>query len=154
LAAGSALFSTGIVFMTTLFFPNELVAFVSIAIAGTILGFLRFNFHPASIFLGDSGSLFIGFMLSALALVGSQKAPTIVAVSIPVVALGLPILDVLMAIVRRFLAGRPLFDADKHHIHHKLLKRGLSQRDTALVLYGVTAAFGFLSLVLLHDRRT
>jgi len=97
--------------------------------------------------------LFIGFMLAALALVGSHKAPTIVAVAIPIVSLGFPILDVAVAVVRRFLAGKPLFDADKHHIHHKLLKRGLSQRGAVLTLYAVTAGFGFLSLVLLQQRR-
>jgi UDP-GlcNAc:undecaprenyl-phosphate GlcNAc-1-phosphate transferase len=153
LAAGSALFSTVVVFIMSLIVPNALVAFLTIALAGAILGFLRFNFHPASIFLGDSGSLFIGFMLAALALAGSQKAPTIVAVAIPIVSLGLPILDVAIAVVRRFLAGKPLFDADKHHIHHKLVKRGLSQRDAVLTLYAVTAGFAFLSLVLLQQRR-
>jgi UDP-GlcNAc:undecaprenyl-phosphate GlcNAc-1-phosphate transferase len=153
LAAGSALFSTIVVFVMSLVVPNLLVTFLTIALAGATLGFLRFNFHPASIFLGDSGSLFIGFMLAALALAGSEKAPTIVAVAIPVVSLGFPILDVALAVVRRFLAGKPLFDGDKHHIHHKLLKRGLSQRDAVLTLYAVTAGFGFLSLVLLHERR-
>lgn len=153
LAAGSALFSTVVVFTISLIVRNPLVAFLTLALAGATLGFLRFNFHPASIFLGDSGSLFIGFMLGALALAGSQKAPTIVAVAIPVVSLGLPILDVALAVVRRFLAGKPLFDGDKSHIHHKLVKRGLSQRDAVLILYAVTAGFGFLSLVLLQQRR-
>jgi UDP-GlcNAc:undecaprenyl-phosphate GlcNAc-1-phosphate transferase len=153
LAAGSALFSTVVLFTISLIVPNPLVTFLTVALAGATLGFLRFNFHPASIFLGDSGSLFIGFMLSALALAGSQKAPTIVAVAIPIVSLGFPILDVAVAVVRRFLAGKPLFDADKHHIHHKLLKRGLSQRGAVLTLYAVTAGFGFLSLVLLQQRR-
>lgn len=153
LSAGSALFSTAIVFVTALIIPNRPVAFVAIAMAGAILGFLRFNFPPATIFLGDSGSLFIGFMLSALALVGSEKAPTMVAVAIPVVALGLPISDVALAVVRRFLSAKPLFTGDARHIHHQLLKRGLCQRDAVLVLYAVTAGFGFLSLVLLEERR-
>ena len=153
LAAGSALFSTMVVFVMSLIVPNPLMAFLTIALAGATFGFLRFNFHPATIFLGDSGSLFIGFMLAALALAGSQKAPTIVAVAIPIVSLGLPILDVTLAVVRRFLAGKPLFDGDKHHIHHKLLMLGLSQRDAVLLLYAVTAGFGFLSLVLLQQRR-
>jgi UDP-GlcNAc:undecaprenyl-phosphate GlcNAc-1-phosphate transferase len=153
LAAGSALFSTLVVFVMSLIVPSPLVTLLSITLAGATLGFLRFNFHPASIFLGDSGSLFIGFMISALALVGSQKAPTMVAVAIPMVSLGFPIMDVVLAVVRRFLAGKPLFNGDGHHIHHKLLKRGLSQRNAVLVLYAVTAGFGFLSLVLLQDRR-
>jgi UDP-GlcNAc:undecaprenyl-phosphate/decaprenyl-phosphate GlcNAc-1-phosphate transferase len=153
LAAGSALFSTVVVFVMSLIVPNPMVALMTIALAGATFGFLRFNFHPASIFLGDSGSLFIGFMLAALALAGSEKAPTMVAVAIPIVSLGLPILDVTLAVLRRFLAGKPLFDGDKHHIHHKLLKLGLSQRDAVLILYAVTAGFGFLSLILLQQRR-
>jgi UDP-GlcNAc:undecaprenyl-phosphate/decaprenyl-phosphate GlcNAc-1-phosphate transferase len=151
LAAGSALFSTVVVLAVSLLIPNPMVTCLSIVLAGTILGFLRFNFHPASIFLGDSGSLFIGFMLSALALAGSQKAPTMVAVAIPVVSLGLPILDVALSVVRRFLSGKPLFVGDNDHIHHKLLKRGLSQRKAVLILYSATAGFAFLSLFLMHN---
>jgi UDP-GlcNAc:undecaprenyl-phosphate GlcNAc-1-phosphate transferase len=153
LAAGSALFSTVAVFITSLIVSDLLVTFLTIVLAGAVLGFLRFNFHPATIFLGDSGSLFIGFILSALALAGSQKAPTMVAVAIPVVSLGLPILDVALAVARRFLGRKPLFSGDAHHIHHKLLKRGFSQRNAVLILYAVTAGFGFSSLVLLQDRR-
>lgn len=150
LAAGSALFSTIVVLSVSLLIPNPMVTFLTIALAGAILGFLRFNFYPASIFLGDSGSLFIGFMLSALALGGSQKAPTMVAVAIPVVSFGLPILDVALSVVRRFLSGKPLFAGDMDHIHHKLLKRGLSQRKAVLILYLATAGFAFLSLFLMH----
>ena len=151
LAAGSALFSTVVVLAVSLLIPNPMVTCLTIVLAGAILGFLRFNFHPASIFLGDSGSLFIGFMLSALALAGSQKAPTMVAVAIPVVSFGLPILDVTLAVVRRFLGGKPLFTGDNDHIHHKLLKRGLSQRTSVLILYGATAGFALLSLFLIHN---
>jgi UDP-GlcNAc:undecaprenyl-phosphate/decaprenyl-phosphate GlcNAc-1-phosphate transferase len=151
LAAGSAFFSTIVVFVTSLLVPNATVTLLTIALAGVILGFLRFNFHPASIFLGDSGSTFIGFMLATLALAGSEKAPTMIAVAIPVVSFGFPILDVALSVSRRFLGGKPLFSGDGDHIHHKLLKRGLSQRGAVLVLYGVTAVFALLSLVILHD---
>lgn len=151
LAAGSALFSTFVVFVTSLVAPNATTTLLAIVLAGVILGFLHFNFHPASIFLGDSGSMFIGFMLATLALAGSEKAPTMIAVAIPVVSFGLPILDVALAVSRRFLSGKPLFRGDRDHIHHKLLNRGLSQRNAVLVLYGVTACFALLSLVLLHD---
>jgi UDP-GlcNAc:undecaprenyl-phosphate GlcNAc-1-phosphate transferase len=153
LAAGSACFSTVVVFAMSLAVPNPLIALLAITLVGATLGFLRFNFYPASIFLGDSGSLFIGFMLAALALAGAQKAPTIVAVAIPIVSLGLPILDVSLAVARRFLARKPLFEGDKQHIHHKLVNLGLSQRDAVLTLYAVTAGFGFLSLILLQQRR-
>jgi UDP-GlcNAc:undecaprenyl-phosphate/decaprenyl-phosphate GlcNAc-1-phosphate transferase len=146
LAAGSALFSTLVVFVVSIFQHNPVVSVLTAALAGSILGFLRYNFHPASIFLGDSGSLFIGFFLSAVALAGSEKASTMVAVAIPVVSFGLPILDVIIAIVRRFLSGKPLFQADAEHIHHKLLKLGFSQRHAVLVLYAVSALFGVFSL--------
>jgi UDP-GlcNAc:undecaprenyl-phosphate/decaprenyl-phosphate GlcNAc-1-phosphate transferase len=151
LAAGSALFSTIILFVTSLFVAHPTVTLLTIALAGVIVGFLRYNFHPASIFLGDSGSMFIGFMLSALALAGTQKGTTMVAVAIPVICFGFPILDVTLSVLRRFLSGKPLFRADNDHIHHRLLKRGLSQRGAVLILYGVTAVFALLSLVLLHD---
>jgi len=150
LSAGSALFSTLVVFVLSLVTTNQWVSFLTIALAGAVLGFLRFNFNPATIFLGDSGSLFIGFMLSALALAGSQKAPTMVAVAIPVVSFGLPIMDVAIAVVRRFLSGRPLFRADNEHIHHKLLKLGFSHRHVVFILYGISALFGLLSLTMLH----
>ncbi|MGA2202571.1 MAG: MraY family glycosyltransferase [Terriglobales bacterium] len=122
---------------------------MSVTLAGAILGFLRFNFNPATIFLGDSGSLFIGFMLSALALAGAQKAPTFVAVAIPVVSFGLPILETLLSILRRLMSGRPIFTADREHIHHKLLEMGFSHRQVVIVLYAVSAIFAMLSLFLL-----
>ncbi len=149
LAAGSALFSTLVAFVVALLNGPSLVTVMTIALAGAILGFLRFNFNPATIFLGDSGSLFIGFLLSALALKGAQKAPTIVAVAIPVVSFGLPILETSLSILRRLISGRPVFTADREHIHHKLLKRGMTHRQVVILLYGVSAIFAMLSLFLL-----
>ena len=149
LAAGSALFSTLVAFAVTLLNGYSLVTVMTIALAGAILGFLRYNFNPATIFLGDSGSLFIGFLLSALALAGAQKAPTIVAVAIPVVSFGLPILETSLSILRRLISGRPVFTADREHIHHKLLQHGLTHRQVVIVLYAVSAVFAMLSLFLL-----
>ena len=149
LAAGSALFSTMVFFVVALVNQSWLGALMSVTLAGAILGFLRFNFNPATIFLGDSGSLFIGFMLSALALAGAQKAPTFVAVAIPVVSFGLPILETLLSIVRRLISGRPIFTADRQHIHHRLLQMGFSHRQVVIVLYAVSAIFAMLSLFLL-----
>ncbi|MFZ0686527.1 MAG: MraY family glycosyltransferase [Terriglobales bacterium] len=149
LAAGSALFSTLVFFVCALVNHTWLASLMSLTLAGAILGFLRFNFNPATIFLGDSGSLFIGFMLSALALAGSQKAPTFVAVAIPVVSFGLPILETLLSILRRLISGRPIFTADREHIHHKLLEMGFSHRQVVVVLYAVSAVFAMLSLFLL-----
>jgi len=149
LAAGSALFSTLVAFVVALLNGPTLVTVMTIALAGAIIGFLRFNFNPATIFLGDSGSLFIGFLLSALALQGAQKAPTIVAVAIPVVSFGLPILETALSIVRRLISGRPVFTADREHIHHKLLQHGMTHRQVVILLYGVSAVFALLSLFLL-----
>ena len=149
LAAGSALFSTLVAFVVALLNGYSLVTVMTLALAGAILGFLRYNFNPATIFLGDSGSLFIGFLLSALALAGAQKAPTIVAVAIPVVSFGLPILETSLSILRRLISGRPVFTADREHIHHKLLQHGLTHRQVVIILYAVSAVFALLSLFLL-----
>ncbi len=149
LAAGSALFSTLVVFVVAVISQSPIVSLMSLALAGATLGFLRFNFNPATIFLGDCGSQFIGFMLAALALRGAQKAPTIIAVAIPVVSFGLPILETTLSVVRRLISGRPIFTADREHIHHKLLQRGMSHRQVVIVLYAVSALFALLSLFLL-----
>jgi UDP-GlcNAc:undecaprenyl-phosphate/decaprenyl-phosphate GlcNAc-1-phosphate transferase len=149
LAAGSALFSTLVVFVVSLVTQSTLVSFMALALSGAVLGFLRFNFSPATVFLGDCGSLFIGFILSALALQGASKAPTIIAVAIPVVSFGLPILETTLSILRRYISGRPVFTGDREHIHHKLLQRGLSHRQVVIVLYGVSAIFALFSLFLL-----
>src|SRR5712664_2359138 len=150
LAAGSALFSSLVTCVVAILFHGEGILFLTLALAGAIAGFLRYNFNPASIFLGDSGSLVIGFLLSAVALAGSQKSSIIVAVAIPIVSLGLPILEVTVAVIRRFLSRKQLFAPDREHIHHKLLGRGISHRHTVLVLYGVSACFGLFSLLLLN----
>jgi len=149
LAAGCALFSTLAVFTVALVCHSSLVSLMSLALGGAILGFLRFNFNPATIFLGDCGSLFIGFILSVLALQGAQKAPTVISLAVPAVAFGLPILDTVLCIFRRLISGHPLFTGDREHIHHKLLRRGLSHRQVVITLYGISATFAALSLFLL-----
>lgn len=149
LAAGSALFSTLVVFVVALISHSSFVSVMTLVLAGAVLGFLRYNFNPATIFLGDCGSQFVGFMLSALALQGMQKSPTVVAVAIPVVSFGLPILETALSIVRRLISGRPVFTGDREHIHHKLLQRGLSQRQVVTILYAVSAIFAMLSLFML-----
>ncbi len=150
LAAGSALFSTLTLFAACLWNGKQFTALVALALAGSILGFLRYNFNPATIFLGDCGSLFIGFTLSVLALLETEKAPTMIAVAIPIVSFGFPILDTLLSVLRRFIGGRPLFHADREHIHHKLMQRGLSHRQAVTILYGVSAIFGLCSALFLQ----
>ena len=151
LAAGAALFASLVLLAVSLVTGNLLVIVTTLALVGALVGFLRYNFNPASIFLGDSGSLFVGFMLAVLSLQGTQKAPTAVAIAIPLMAFGLPIIDTSFSIVRRFVGGRPIFQGDREHIHHMLLARGWSQRRVAIVLYGVCAIFGMLALLFVND---
>ena len=151
LASGSALFSSLVLLGVALSQGRPVVAVIALALTGALAGFLRYNFNPASIFLGDSGSLFVGFSLAALSLQGSQKASTAVAVAIPILAFGLPVVDTSVSIARRFLSGKPIFQGDREHIHHMLLERGWSQRRVALVLYGVSALFGLLAMLLVNS---
>lgn len=151
LATGSALFASLVLLTVSLIEGHALVAVIALVLTGALAGFLRYNFNPASIFLGDSGSLFVGFALAALSVQGSQKASTAVAVAIPILAFGLPVVDTSVAIARRLLSGKPIFQADREHIHHMLLKRGWSQRRVALVLYGVSAGFGLLAMLFVNN---
>lgn len=151
LATGSALFSSLVLLTISLIQGRVLVAVVALALTGALAGFLRYNFNPASIFLGDSGSLFVGFALAALSVQGMQKASTAVAVAIPILAFGLPVVDTSVTIARRLLSGKPIFKGDREHIHHKLLARGWSQRRVVLVLYGVSAAFGLLAMLFVNS---
>ncbi len=152
LASGIVLFAaitnTVVAFAT----GNELAAILNAALGGAVLGFLYFNFNPATIFLGDTGSLFLGYCLGAAALLtGRQKESTVVALLVPLIALGVPLTDTLFTMVRRFLERRPIFSADRGHIHHRLLDLGLTHRRVVLFLYGgsvvtcvaaLVAAFG------------
>jgi UDP-GlcNAc:undecaprenyl-phosphate GlcNAc-1-phosphate transferase len=149
LAAGAALFSMVTIFTLALGSRPD-IALATAILGGSLFGFLVLNFNPASIFLGDSGSLFVGFILSAFVLAESQKqATTLDNVLVPAVAFALPLTDVGLSIIRRFLSGRSLFGADREHIHHKLLELGLTQRQVVWVLYGISAMCAILSLFLL-----
>lgn len=147
---------------------------LSLILAGAIGGFLRYNFYPASIFLGDTGSLFLGYMLASVSIVGNYKSATLVSLLVPILALGLPIMDTVVSMARRLLRSLHLVDvdpqtkklrffffgesavwnADQDHIHHRLLKSGLSQRRAVMLLYGVSVllALGALSLNFLHGK--
>jgi UDP-GlcNAc:undecaprenyl-phosphate/decaprenyl-phosphate GlcNAc-1-phosphate transferase len=151
LAAGAAIFSSLVIMAISMMQGRPLVAAIVIALTGSLIGFLRYNFNPASIFLGDSGALLIGFLLGALSIEGAQKASTAVAVAIPLMAFGLPVLDTGFTMVRRFISRKPIFAGDREHIHHKLLDLGWSQKKAALVLYGVCAAFGLLTLLFVES---
>ncbi len=152
LAGGVALVAVLTTFLVSLQRGHPLMMLFSAALAGSIVGFLFYNFNPASIFMGDTGSMFLGFVLAATAMQTNQKASTAVAIVIPAIALGLPIMDTLLAMARRALRGRPLFQPDKEHIHHKLMARGLSHRQAVLVLYGLCIMLGSVALILTYTN--
>ncbi len=153
LAAGAAVFAMLSLFITSLLQGHTEICVVSLIIAGAVMGFLRYNFNPASIFLGDSGSLFLGFMCASLSLVSAQKSSTLVAVAIPLVSFGLPVVEAGLSIMRRLLSGAPVFQSDRRHIHHILLERGLNQRQAAILLYAVCALFSLFGIMLLNPGR-
>ena len=150
LAAGIALFSIVILGFASLLTGNTALVAVLAALGGATAGFLLFNFHPATIFLGDSGSLFLGFTLAALSLVWGQKSSLAVSVLGPILIFTLPIADTGLAIVRRFFSGAPIFSADRDHIHHRLLGLGWSPRKVVLILYGACFLFGLVTLALMN----
>ncbi len=123
------------------------VSIILIILAGSLLGFLPYNFNPAKIFMGDTGSLLVGFILATVSVGGVIKSATTIAVAIPVLALGVPIFDTTFAIIRRLLNGRPIMEADKGHLHHRLLAYGLSQKQTVLILYFISGLFGASAIV-------
>jgi UDP-GlcNAc:undecaprenyl-phosphate GlcNAc-1-phosphate transferase len=121
---------------------DVLVMLLSASLGGAVLGFLLYNFNPASIFMGDSGALFLGYVLATTGIMGSSiKSSTTVAILVPLIALGLPIMDTLFAMVRRFLERRPIFSPDRGHIHHQLLAMGITHRRAVLILYALSVLF-------------
>lgn len=151
LAAGIAFFVTVSVFVVSLMQGNSFIGILAITLAGALLGFLRFNFAPATIFLGDCGSLFLGFVLACLAVHTSQKSSTLIAIVVPFVAFGLPLMDTSLTVLRRFLSGRPLFLADRDHIHHRLLQNRLALKVAVVALYALAALFSLGSLIILRS---
>ena len=153
LAAGIALF----VCLTMLFIcaPQSGLITTTLAfdcLAGCLLGFLRYNFNPATIFMGDSGSYFIGYSLAALSIAGSMKGQVATAMLIPVIAMGVPLFDALWAPLRRFVLGKKMFMPDMKHFHHNLVKMGYTQRRAVLFLYSVTIVLGLGAIMLVHAR--
>lgn len=121
-----------------------------VAMSGACLAFLQYNFNPARIFMGDTGSMFLGYIIAAVAVIGTMKTAAVAVLAVPLLALAVPILDTLMAIVRRKHAGVPIFSPDKNHLHHRLLAKGLSQKQVVLLMYAMTAFFSCLALLLIH----
>jgi UDP-GlcNAc:undecaprenyl-phosphate GlcNAc-1-phosphate transferase len=133
---------------------EPLIALLAAGMLGSLLGFLPFNFHPARIFMGDSGATFIGFLFAAMTTIGTMKSVAAISLLIPIAALGVPILDTVIAIVRRTWRGQKFYHADKEHVHHLLLSLGFSHQGAVVFLYGVTFFLSILSILLSSaDRR-
>jgi UDP-GlcNAc:undecaprenyl-phosphate GlcNAc-1-phosphate transferase len=152
LATGVGLFAAFTMLLAAFLQNNFPLAIATVPLVGCLLGFLRYNFNPATIFLGDSGSLFLGFMLGCFGIRWSQKSATILGMTAPLMALSIPLLDTSLAVVRRFLRGKPIFTGDRGHIHHRLLDRGMTPRKAALVLYGICSLSAVLSLCMMAGQ--
>ncbi len=149
LAAGVSIISLttmGIVSYFFLFSSNLFLTMMIFVLVGAILGFLPYNYHPAIIYMGDTGALFIGFMIAVFSLQGLKNS-TAVAVVTPMIILGVPITDTVTAIIRRTLSGQKFYEADRMHLHHRLLSLGLTHRGTVLVIYAISFLFSSISLL-------
>ena len=145
-------FSLLIIFATNY---SPLISIILItALAGSILGFMPFNLYPAKTFMGDVGAQFIGYSLSVISIIGVAKTVTLFVFIAPVLVLGLPIFDTLFAIIRRIIKGKSfkaVFEADKGHLHHRLMKQGFTQKQSVFILYALSVTLGMLSIIIIED---
>ncbi len=128
--------------------PDIYTAIMTASLAGATLGFLPYNFNPAKIFMGETGSAFLGFTLGVISIQGTLKTYTAISIAIPLLVLGLPLFDTILAIFRRVMSRKPIMEADRGHLHHKLIDMGLTQKQTVVVMYASSAALGLCAIVL------
>ena len=152
LSSGISLISCISLLIIFLMNGSPMIATVIVtALSGALVGFLPFNFSPAKTFIGDTGSNFLGFMLAVVSILGVAKTYTAAVIVLPVIVLGLPIFDVLFAIVRRIIKGKSIkavFMPDKGHLHHKLVAKGFTPKQAVLILYGLSASLGMFAIIL------
>ncbi|AIF53812.1 glycosyltransferase family 4 protein [Pelosinus sp. UFO1] len=154
LAAGVSTIASVTILLVALQQNFWTVAVLTAALAGSALGFLQHNFNPAKIFMGDTGSMFLGYMLAAISILGAVKSAATIALIVPIVALGLPILDTAFAIIRRYMSGRPIFKPDKGHLHHRLLEMGLTQKQAVLLMYVISGCLGLSAIALTEVNKS
>jgi UDP-GlcNAc:undecaprenyl-phosphate GlcNAc-1-phosphate transferase len=152
LAAGISAITCGVIAVFSLITGQVVMTVLMLGLLGSLTGFLVFNFNPAKIFLGDSGSMFLGFLLAAASVLSATKTYAVVALAMPLLALGLPIFDTLFSMMRRALNRRSLMSPDRGHIHHRLIDMGLEHRQAVIVMYAVTAAAAGLGLLMIFTR--
>ena len=148
LAAGVSAIASVTIMLVALKQNFLLVTILTAALAGASAGFLFYNSHPAKIFMGDSGSMFFGFMLAGISVIGAVKSTATITLIVPILALGLPILDTTFAIVRRYRGGKPIFQPDKGHLHHRLLSLGFTHKQAVLLMYVISAILGMSAVAL------
>ena len=148
LAAGISIIATVTLFAVAMQEYRLIPAVLAIALAGSLSGFLKYNFHPAEIFMGDSGSMFTGFILASISATGALKSAAAVTIIVPILALGVPIFDTIFAIVRRLYHNKPIGEADRGHIHHRLLALGWSHRQAVIIVYGSSLLLGATALII------
>lgn len=154
LAAGISAIACGVIAALGILTGNTILAILMLAILGALTGFLCFNFNPARIFMGDSGSLFLGYMLAGTSVLTAAKTETLFSIALPILVLGIPIYDTLFSIVRRFLERRGLMSPDRGHFHHRLLDMGFAQHQVALIAYVITLLMACLGFALLCFRNS
>lgn len=152
LAAGIAAIACGVIAILAVHEGQVVMAVLMLALLGSLTSFLFFNFNPAKIFMGDCGSLFLGFTIAASSVMCSNKSSALVGLALPVLALGIPIFDTLFSMLRRFLERRSLFSPDRSHFHHRLMDLGLKQRHVVLVIYALTALAAGLGMFMMLTR--
>ncbi len=153
LAGGVGAIACGTLALTAYTSGNVLLTSLMLVMVGALLGFLKFNFNPASIFLGDGGSLFTGFVLAASGVLWSQKQAAFLALSVPMLVLTVPMLEVALTVARRSLGRKPLFTADAQHVHHRLLQQGATPKRAALSLYVLASGAGAMAYAIAHGSR-
>lgn len=151
LAAGVSSISYLSLFFVSLITGDVDSALITVILAGSTLGFLPYNFNPAKIFMGDTGATFLGFTLSIISIQGMLKSYAALSIAVPLLVLGLPLFDTLSTIFRRVLNRKPIMQADRGHLHHKLIDMGYSHKQTVLVMYTLSATLG-LSAIVLADK--
>jgi UDP-GlcNAc:undecaprenyl-phosphate GlcNAc-1-phosphate transferase len=152
LAGGVAAIAVALNFAVAFSRPDVLMCLFMASLGGAVVGFLLYNFNPATIFMGDTGSMFLGFVLACSSVVTSEKSAATLSMLVPILGLGLPIADTLLAMIRRSLRGRPIFSADREHIHHRLLEMGFTHRQAVLTLYGVCLLLAAVAFSLTYQE--
>ena len=150
LAAGTSIIAAATMAISGYATGQTEMASMALILIGASLGFLKYNFHPAKIFMGDTGSMFLGYNLSVLAIMGFTKSFTVLSLVTPILVLAIPILDTLFAIIRRKMNNKPIFKPDKNHLHHCLLNYGFSHRNTVLIIYAVSAVLALCGLIMTY----